>query len=96
MKFILSCWDVLLVTQEPLTFNNPCLKMVTQKRHWYLEYRRARRGVLGGEVVYIYMCMYCKRVCVYIYTHCTYVSMHAKLHPYMCTYIVSHSDQEAE
>ena len=32
MKFILPCWDVLLVTQEPLEFKNQCLKMVTPNK----------------------------------------------------------------
>ena len=59
MKFILSCWDVLLATQEPLKFKNLCLKMVTTNGNfcWYLQYRRARRGVREGGVAYTYLHM---------------------------------------
>ena len=73
MKIILSCWDVLLVTQElqkhqkSMSQHGDPKMTISIGIYSYLQYRRARRGALGwgggGSIyiyihIYIYVCMY--------------------------------------
>ena len=52
LKFILSCWDMLVVTQEPLKFKKSMSQNDDPKMAisiGILQYRRARRGVPEGR-----------------------------------------------
>ena len=88
MKYILSCWDVLLVTQEPLKFKNSMSqdpKIAISVGIYSIEGPGV--GFMRGGVAYIYIDIYIC-ICIYIYAHTyTYTHKYVYTHIYLCTYM---------
>ena len=64
MKLVLFCWAVLLVTQEIQKSMSQNGEPKIGNVYGYLQYKWAQRGVLGGEVAYIYTYTYIYISCI--------------------------------